>query len=238
MKQTDMADDLLARVLKEPVVSYGSDDQLLLFDDGVLTQGQVLDIRATAADQNPQPFYRHPNGEIFVGDSLLWMRSLPDASVDLIVADPPYNISKAEWDTFESQQAYVAWSVRWIEQASRILTPTGTLYICGFSEILADIKLPALQFFAGCRWIVWHYKNKANLRADWGRSHESILHFRKGKSFTFVVAEQLKRRWKGCELSVEYCRWAIQRLERVPSWPIEKWIDFDLQNTLRRRSIR
>src|SRR5262249_31978168 len=56
------------------------------------------------------------------------------------------------------------------------------LYLCGFSEILADLRRPASRLFAGCRWLVWFYKNKANLGRDWGRSHESILHFRKSAS--------------------------------------------------------
>lgn len=53
------------------------------------------------------------------------------------------------------------------------------MYVCGFSEILADLKRPASKYFTDCRWLVWHYKNKANLGSDWGRSHESIIHFRK-----------------------------------------------------------
>ena len=283
-------------------------------------------------------FYSHPNGEIRVGDAVVWLRSLASESVDLIFADPPYNIKKAEWDSFESQQEYVAWSLQWIEQAARVLKPTGTLYICGFSEILADIKLPASRFFKGCRWLVWHYKNKANLGADWGRSHESILHFRKSRQFTFrvddiripygnhtlkypvhpqaetsqygkkrhdkarlwqphpggakpkdvleipttcngmhektphptqkpeellrkivlassnpgdlvadpflgsgttaVVAEQLKRKWKGCDSSLEYCQWAADRIELVEDWPIEKWVRYDQENAERRKSIR
>lgn len=81
----------------------------------------------------------------------------------MIFADPPYNIQKAAWDTFESQAAYVEWSLQWIAEAARVLKPTGTLYICGFSEIIADLKLPASRFFRGCRWLIWHYKNKANL---------------------------------------------------------------------------
>lgn len=137
--------------------------------------------------KTPQLFYCHPHGKIWIGDVISWLRSLDSESVDLVFADPPYNIKKAEWDTFESQQAYVDWSLKWIEQASRILKPTGSLYVCGFSEILADIKLPALRFFQGCRWLVWHYKNKANLSNDWGRSHESILHFRKTKKFKLNV---------------------------------------------------
>ena len=263
---------------------------------------------------------------------------MSDESVDLVFADPPYNIKKAEWDTFESQQAYVNWSLEWIEQAARVLKSTGTLYICGFSEILADLKLPASRFFRGCRWLIWHYKNKANLGVDWGRSHESILHFRKARKFTFnaddvripygnhtlkypehpqaetsqygktrnkkdqiwqphprgakakdvieipiisngmqektphptqkpeellrkiilassnpgdivtdpflgsgttiVAAEQLKRKWKGCDINLDYCQWATQRVELVEDWSIEKWLEYDLENDVRRKSIR
>jgi site-specific DNA-methyltransferase (adenine-specific) len=135
----------------------------------------------------PQLFYKHLNGEIWMGDSIEWLKSIDNESVDLIFADPPYNIKKADWDTFESQEIYINWSLGWIKEASRVLKPNGTLYICGFSEILADLKHPASRYFNSCRWIVWHYKNKANLGNDWGRSHESILHFRKSKNFIFNV---------------------------------------------------
>jgi len=289
----------------------------------------------TISPDVPRLFYSHPNGEIWVGDAVAWLSSLPSESVDVVFADPPYNIKKAEWDTFESQQAYVEWSLQWIEQAARVLKPTGTLYICGFSEILADLKLPAQRYFKGCRWLVWHYKNKANLGSDWGRSHESILHFRKSEKFTFntddiripygnhtlkypdhpqaetsqygkgkkqlwqphpqgakprdvieipttcngmhektphptqkpeellrkivlassnpadlvldpflgsgttaVVAEQLGRKWLGCDLSLEYGQWAANRIELVEEWSVEKWIEYDQENARRRQSIR
>jgi site-specific DNA-methyltransferase (adenine-specific) len=123
--------------------------------------------------------YEHPNGRLYQGDSLLWLASLADASVDLVFADPPYNIKKADWDNFDSQEHYIAWSMQWVKQASRVLKPSGSLYVCGFSEILADLKHPASRYFKHCRWLIWHYKNKANLGNDWGRSHESIMHFRK-----------------------------------------------------------
>jgi site-specific DNA-methyltransferase (adenine-specific) len=46
---------------------------------------------------------------------------------------------------------------------------------------LADLKGVAQPHFAAgsCRWLVWYYRNKANLGRDWGRSHESILHLRR-----------------------------------------------------------
>lgn len=323
-------------IIKEPIATYTRSTEIPTFFGQPMLRGEFMRSNSTTeSSDTPTLFYRHPNGEIWVGDAITWLKSLPGESVDLVFADPPYNIKKAEWDTFESQQAYVDWSLLWIEQAARVLKPTGSLYICGFSEILADLKLPGQRFFKGCRWLVWHYKNKANLGADWGRSHESILHFRKSQKFilnvndiripygnhtlkypehpqaetsqygkgkkqiwqpnpqgakprdvieipttcngmhektphptqkpeellrkiilasssqgdlvidpflgsgtTAVVAEQLQRRWLGCDLSTEYCQWAAQRIELVENWTIEKWIEYDLENARRRHSIR
>ena len=129
--------------------------------------------------QGFQVHYYHPHGQVYQGNSLDWLRSLETESADLIFADPPYNLKKADWDNFENQAQYLEWSLQWIQEAARILKLTGSLYICGFSEILADIKYLAAKYFKGCRWLIWHYKNKANLGNDWGRSHESIIHFRK-----------------------------------------------------------
>lgn len=126
-------------------------------------------------------------GKLYNADSLKLLQTLEPGSIDLIFADPPYNIKKAEWDSFSSQKEYVEWSLEWITEASRILKNTGSLYICGFSEILADIKWSTAHLFKGCKWLVWFYRNKANLGNDWGRSHESILHFRKSKEFKFNI---------------------------------------------------
>ena len=126
--------------------------------------------------------YESERGRLFTGDSLQWMMRIPAKSIDMVFADPPYSIGKAEWDCFASHEQYLSWCEKWVAEAARVLKDSGTCYICGFSEILADVKYRTQRFFSGCRWIVWHYKNKANLGNDWGRSHESILHFRKAKT--------------------------------------------------------
>src|SRR5207302_10791698 len=79
------------------------------------------------------------------------------------------------------------WTRAWVEAARVALSPEGSLYVMGFSEILAEIKVAVSRAggWEGCRWLVWFYRNKANLRDDWGRSHESALHLRKGARFTF-----------------------------------------------------
>ena len=119
-------------------------------------------------------------GTLWCADAMDLLRTIDDASVDLVVADPPYAIAKESWDDFESIDAYVDWCDQWLAEVARVLAPTGSAYVCGFSEILADVKARSARRFAGgCRWLVWYYRNKANLGNDWGRSHESIIHLRK-----------------------------------------------------------
>lgn len=138
--------------------------------------------------RNPsKPQYSYSNGAIFLDDCKDFLKNFNDSSVDTIFADPPYNIKKADWDNIGNEKEYVDWSIKWISEAARVLKDSGTLYICGFTEILADVKTPAMEFFEKCRWLIWQYDNKANLSNDWGRSHESILCLRKTKDFVFNV---------------------------------------------------
>ena len=139
--------------------------------------------------QNYDPIFTTDLGSLYHADAIEYLKTIEPGSVDLIFADPPYNIKKAQWDTFSSQKEYVEWSLKWITEASRVLKNSGSLYICGFSEILADLKWASTHLFKGCKWLVWFYRNKANLGKDWGRSHESILHFRKSKEFKFNIDE-------------------------------------------------
>jgi len=126
----------------------------------------------------PHRAWHGAGGALWLADAGALLGSLDDGSVDLVVTDPPYAIAKEAWDEFESLDAYVAWCDDWLAQVARVLAPTGSAYVCGFSEILAEVKARSARRFAGCRWLVWHYRNKANLGRDWGRSHESILHLR------------------------------------------------------------
>jgi site-specific DNA-methyltransferase (adenine-specific) len=131
------------------------------------------------------------SGELWHADVLELLSKIPTGTVDLVVTDPPYAIDKAEWDEFPSIDAYVDWCDGWLAEVARILAPHGSAYVCGFSEILADVKAKSARRFAGCRWLVWYYRNKANLGKDWGRSHESILHLRKSAAKIDVDAVRI-----------------------------------------------
>jgi len=141
-----------------------------------------------AGKQPPRRALARDGGELWWADCMDFLGGLASGSARLVVADPPYAIAKDEWDEFPSLEAYVDWCDAWLAEVHRVLTDDGTAYVCGFSEILADVKVRSARRFAGgCRWLVWAYRNKANLGSDWGRSHESILHLRKGRRFVMNV---------------------------------------------------
>lgn len=180
------------RSTRHPINNYRvySENQLLsLAKEFNLKEFDLFD--TVLYDQNRllEPIFRTDLGQLYNMDAIEFMRTIPSNSVQLVFADPPYNIKKAEWDTFESQKIYVEWSMEWIREAHRILTQDGSLFICGFSEILADLKWACSSLFKGCKWLVWYYRNKGNLGKDWGRSHESILHLRKGSNFILNMDE-------------------------------------------------
>jgi len=70
-------------------------------------------------------------------------------------------------------EVYLKWCNEWITECLRILKPTGTLYIYGFSENLAFIRTLIL---CKVKWLIWSYTNKTTPSLNfWQRTHESIL---------------------------------------------------------------
>ena len=108
-------------------------------------------------------------------DCVTGMKKLPDNSIDTIICDPPYNIGKDFGKGSEKMKMddYLTWCDTWIKESIRILKPKGTLYIYGFSEILAYIRV---RIDINVRWVIWHYTNKTTPKLNnWQRTHESIL---------------------------------------------------------------
>ena len=88
-----------------------------------------------------------PLGQIIPGDCIAAMRSLPAASVDMVFADPPYNLQLGgdlarpdgshvdavtdAWDKFDSFAAYDKFTREWLTEARRVLKPNGSLWVIG-----------------------------------------------------------------------------------------------------------
>jgi len=113
--------------------------------------------------------------KIHLIDALEGLRKLEDNSAQIIISDPPYNIGKDfgnNKDKMELEE-YLRWCDEWIKESIRVLKQNGTMFIYGFSEILANVfvRIPINK-----KWLVWHYTNK-NMPTNkfWQRSHESII---------------------------------------------------------------
>lgn len=90
---------------------------------------------------------RHFKDKVIEGDCIAEMKKLADASVDLVFADPPYNMQLGgsltrpdqshvdgvddEWDKFEDFAAYDAFTRAWLAEARRVLKPNGAIWTIG-----------------------------------------------------------------------------------------------------------
>jgi site-specific DNA-methyltransferase (adenine-specific) len=112
---------------------------------------------------------------VYNEDCVQGLKKIPDDTVQIIIADCPYNIGKDFQNDSDRQtlENYLSWCDEWITECLRVLKPNGTMYIYGFSEILAFIRV---RMKCNVRWLVWHYTNKNVPSLQfWQRSHESIL---------------------------------------------------------------
>ena len=110
------------------------------------------------------------------------LKQIESESVDCVLLDPPYNIgydfgnNKCKKEISE----YVKWSREWVRESTRILKPSGTMFVYGFSEILAHLSV---TLDIDHRWLIWHYTNKTTPSSKfWQRTHESIICAWKSKS--------------------------------------------------------
>ncbi len=122
--------------------------------------------------------------EIILGDAIAGMRQSPAGSVQLIVADPPYNIGY-EYDVYDdrkSREEYLSWSRDWISAAAELLADTGALWIAIGDEYAAELK--QLGDAAGLtlrNWVVWYYTFGVRCAHKFSRSHTHFLYFVKNE---------------------------------------------------------
>ena len=168
-------EELIAICKEKKIKGYSGkkkDDIIKLLTDVTVKNEIVMPTPVETVNQmNPR------RQDIIHGDMLAVLPTLQDNSAQIIIADPPYNIGKDFGNNSDKRtmEEYLKWSEKWIKECLRILKPNGTMFIYGFSEILALI-LSKVPYDINRRWIIWHYTNKnvASLNF-WQRSHESIL---------------------------------------------------------------
>lgn len=136
--------------------------------------------------------------KVYQGDCIELMKQIESGSIDLVFADPPFNIGYEydEYDDRQDDQKYLDWSKEWIAQAKRILKPNGTFWLAIGDEYAAELKMIAQRELGfHCRsWVIWYYTFGVNCVRGFSRSHTHIFHFVKDQSnFTFNSENHLVR---------------------------------------------
>lgn len=163
-----------------------------------------------------------------------FLKQIPDNSIQLVCIDPPYNLSLADWDSYDN---YIAWASKWLNEAYRVLSDSGSMVIFGgiqFRDVKSGDLIDIIQYirhntkFKLINTIIWYYKNGMSAHRYFANRHEEIIILAKTNNYYFdldavripYTAEQLKIALKDKRLNPENTRkgknptnvWEIGRL--------------------------
>jgi modification methylase len=146
-----------------------------------------------------------PLDQILMDDCVAAMAALPDACVDMVFADPPYNLQLGgdlfrpeggrvdavdnDWDKFDTFAIYDAFSKAWLKEARRILKPNGTLWVIGsYHNIFRVGAVLQDEGFWILNDIIWRKANPMpNFKGTrFTNAHETLIWASKGEDARYT----------------------------------------------------
>jgi len=129
---------------------------------------------------------------VAVDDCLDVLAKIPDGSIQLVICDPPYNISVAAWDDLSH---YVDWAGRWLREVERVLSPSGNFVLFGGLQYQGEAGSGDLLSLMGwmrahsrmllANLIIWNYPNGMGAQRFFANRHEEIAWFAKTPKYFF-----------------------------------------------------
>lgn len=125
--------------------------------------------------------------KVYKKDAIAFLKGVEKKSVDLAIIDPPYNMKKAEWDTFKSQEYFLDFTYKWLDVLLPSLKRTASLYVFNTpfnsAYIMQYLVDKGLQFQ---NWITWDKRDGFNASTKkYTHGQETILFFTVSKNYTF-----------------------------------------------------
>lgn len=157
------------------------------------------------------------------GDCIAGMQALPKGSVDLVFADPPFNIGY-DYDVYRDNREgadYLQWSESWMSAVHRALKDSGAFWLAIGDEFAAELKVAAQKIGFHCRsWVIWYYTFGVNCKSKFSRSHVHLFYFVKNRTdFTFR-ADELENRIPSARQLV----YADNRANPTGRLPDDTWV--------------
>ena len=164
------------------------------------------------------------NHKVIFGDAMEALKMLPDNSIDLIFADPPYNIGKVfngnieKWDTEEN---YLQWCYEWLDLCVQKLKPNGSFYVMTATQFMPYFDIHLRKKMTILSRLVWSYDSSGvQAKKYYGSMYEPILFCVKDKNdYTFNTNDILVEAKTGAKRKLIDYRKAIPTVynsEKVP----------------------
>lgn len=128
---------------------------------------------------------------VFIQDAVDFLKTLPDASVQLVLIDPPYNLDLDTWDSFHD---YLDWAKGWLDQIHRVLSDSGNCVIFGgfqYQDLKKGDLLEILHYtrhrtdLRFVNLVIWYYKNGMSAHRFFANRHEEAVWLSKTKHYHF-----------------------------------------------------
>jgi len=163
-----------------------------------LSESEFAHYRASLAKLAAPASLKNVRDKVFCQDVFAVLPFLPDQSVDLMFADPPYNLTKSFNDRKFKQTSindYSDWLDSWLAQTVRLLKPTASIYICGDWRSSAAIQHVGEKYFIPQNRITWEREKGRGAKSNWKNCSEDIWFFTVSEDYYFNVdAVMLKRK--------------------------------------------
>ena len=136
---------------------------------------------------NIKPKYHldNPSTDIYVGDNRKVLSKLPEESVDLIFADPPFNwdFDYGKWADNLPREEYLSFTYGWLDACVRVLAQHGSLWINIPDDTVAEIvmHLKEKQKLHMINWCIWHFRFGQCRNKNFIVSKVHVLYFAKEK---------------------------------------------------------
>jgi site-specific DNA-methyltransferase (adenine-specific) len=138
--------------------------------------------------------------EIIEGDAIEVMKQIPDGSIDVTFADPPFNLKKSyeQYEDDKETRDYLSWCNQWLYQMVRITKSTGSVFVHNIPKWLTYYTsyLNEMAYFK--HWIAWDAMG-APLGKTILPNHYGILWYVKSKDFKFYDIRAPHRYCRECK---------------------------------------
>ena len=136
--------------------------------------------------------------KIICADAFEILKRLPENRFDLMIADPPYNLTKNFGENSFRQisaENYETWLDSWLKETIRLLKPKASVYICGDWRSSSAIQRIGTKYFTLRNRITWEREKGRGARANWKNASEDIWFFTVSDDYVFNAENvRLRRR--------------------------------------------